>query len=101
MDALTHLNYAFAYINPETFQIMTMDTATPASLFDDVAELKFTKPDLKIYISIGGWTFSDNGTETQPVFGNIAKSSKNRATFAKNVMTFLDQYGFDGIDIDW
>ncbi|KAJ6071566.1 hypothetical protein N7499_009580, partial [Penicillium canescens] len=101
LDALTHLNYAFAYISPGTFKIMTMDAATPVSLFDDVAALKLTNPDLKIYVSIGGWTFSDNNTETQAVFGDIAKSSKNRATFAKNVMAFLDEYGFDGVDLDW
>ena len=78
-----------------------MDAATPVSLFDDVAALKLTNPNLKIYVSIGGWTFSDNNTETQAVFGDIAKSSKNRATFAKNVMAFLDEYGFDGVDLDW
>jgi chitinase len=78
-----------------------MDVATPVSLFEDVAALKITKPDLKIYVSIGGWTFSDNGTETQAVFGDIAKSATNRATFAKKVMAFLDEYGFDGVDLDW
>lgn len=101
MDALTHLNYAFAYINPSTFQIMTMDAATPVSLFNDLAALKLTKADLKIFVSIGGWTFSDNNMATQAVFGNIAKSSTNRQTFAKNVLSFLNEYGFDGVDIDW
>ncbi|KAJ6142824.1 bacteriodes thetaiotaomicron symbiotic chitinase [Penicillium samsonianum] len=100
LDALTHLNYAFAYINPSTFQIMTMDAATPVSLFDDLAALKLTKADLKIFVSIGGWTFSDNNMATQAVFGNIAKSSTNRQTFAKNVLSFLNEYGFDGVDID-
>lgn len=101
MDALTHLNYAFAYINPATFELMTMDVKTPVSLFNDVSNLKAAKADLKIFVSVGGWTFSDNNTETQAVFGNIAKSSSNRATFVDNVVKFLDQYGFDGIDIDW
>jgi chitinase len=101
VDALTHLNYAFAYIDPESFQLTTMDVATRVSLFDDLANLKLTKPDLKIFISVGGWTFSDNNTLTQPVFGNIARSSSNREKFAKNVLAFLDEYGFDGVDIDW
>ncbi|KAM5503605.1 putative chitinase [Microsporum canis] len=78
-----------------------MDTATPVSLFDDIAALKDIKPSLQIYISIGGWTFSDNNTMTQPVFGNIARSPENREKFANNVLDFLNQYGFDGIDIDW
>ncbi|EAW17011.1 putative chitinase [Aspergillus fischeri NRRL 181] len=98
---LTNLNYAFAYIDPDSFQLMTMDAATRLSLFTDLANLKLTKPDLKIFISVGGWTFSDNNTLTQPVFGNIARSSSIREKFAKNVLAFLDEYGFDGVDIDW
>lgn len=101
VDALTHLNYAFAYLNPETYQVMTMDVATPVDLFDRVAALKTDKPELKIFISIGGWTFSDNNTVTQPVFGEIARSASARQAFASNVLTFLDEYGFDGVDIDW
>jgi chitinase len=101
VDALTHLNYAFAYIDPDSFQLTSMDVATRLSLFDDLANLKLTKPDLKIFISVGGWTFSDNNTLTQPVFGNIARSSSNREKFAKNVLAFLDEYGFDGVDLDW
>ncbi|EFX06695.1 chitinase [Grosmannia clavigera kw1407] len=78
-----------------------MDSTVPASVFDDLANLKAAKPDLKIFVSIGGWTFSDNGTTTQPVFGNIAKSAANRQTFADNALRFLNKYGFDGVDIDW
>lgn len=78
-----------------------MDAATPVSLFDDVAALKDIKPQLQLYLSIGGWTFSDNHTVTQPVFGNIARSPTNRQTFANNLLRFLDYYGFDGVDMDW
>jgi hypothetical protein len=54
VDALTYLNYAFVYINPSIFQIIPIDIATPISLFDDLAALKLTKADLKIFVSIGG-----------------------------------------------
>lgn len=101
VDALTHLNYAFAFIDSSSFEITTMDAATPVSLFDDIAALKIIKPELQIFVSVGGWTFSDNNTATQPVFGNIARSSSNRQTFANNVLGFLNQYGFDGVDVDW
>ncbi|EJP61449.1 symbiotic chitinase [Beauveria bassiana ARSEF 2860] len=101
VDALTHLNYAFAYVDPNTFEITTMDAATPARIFQDVADLKKTSPSLKIFLSLGGWTFSDNGTSTQPVFGNIARSYANRQKFATNVLKFLSTYGYDGVDIDW
>ena len=78
-----------------------MDAATPVSTFEDVAALKLKSPNLQLFVSIGGWTFSDNDTVTQPVFGNIARSSANRQTFANNLVKFLDKYGYDGADLDW
>lgn len=78
-----------------------MDAATPVSLFDDMSDLKTTNPDLKIFVSIGGWTFSDNDTYTQPIFGNVARSSSNRQLFANELVAFLTYYGFDGVDLDW
>lgn len=78
-----------------------MDAQTPVSTFEDVVALKDLKPDLKVFVSIGGWTFSDNGTATQPVFGNIARTSDNRQKFANNLLKFMTGYGFDGVDLDW
>ncbi|RWA12800.1 hypothetical protein EKO27_g2300 [Xylaria grammica] len=101
LQALTHVNYAFGYIDPTSFQLVPMDSDTPASLFGTVSNLKQYNSGLKVFISVGGWTFSDNGTATQPVFGNIASTSSNREKFASNVLHFLNQYGFDGIDLDW
>lgn len=45
--------------------------------------------------------FSDNGTATQPLYGEIAADAGKRQTFANNVVHFMKQYGFDGLDIDW
>lgn len=101
LAALTHLNYAFAYLDPNTFKVTTMDAATPTSLFDDLSNLKVDNPNLKIFVSIGGWTFSNNDTNTQPIFGNIAQSASNRQMFADGIVTFLTYYGFDGVDLDW
>ncbi|EAW15054.1 glycoside hydrolase family 18 protein [Aspergillus clavatus NRRL 1] len=101
LDALTHVNFAFAYIEPSTYQVVTMDGSTPASLFQDTTNLKSIKQDIKVFVSIGGWTFSDNDTSTQPLFGEIAADATKRQTFADNVVHFMKQYGFDGVDIDW
>jgi hypothetical protein len=98
--ALTHVNLAFAYINPETFDIIPMD-GLQESLFTKITNLKTVNPALKAYISIGGWSFNDNDTIYQPVFSNIASSSANQAKFAGNLLSFLSQYGFDGADLDW
>ncbi|GIZ44487.1 hypothetical protein CKM354_000768400 [Cercospora kikuchii] len=100
IDALTHLNVAFAYVEPGTYRIVTMDPQTPARLFKECNDLKRYKSDLKVYISIGGWTFSDNGTATQPLLGEIAADAGRRQRFADNVVRFMNEYGFDGMDLD-
>lgn len=72
-----------------------MDSDTPSSLFTDATNLKSIKEDIKVFVSVGGWTFSDNGTVTQPVYGEIAASPRNRQAFADNVVHFLKQYGME------
>ncbi|KAK3369407.1 hypothetical protein B0T24DRAFT_580387 [Lasiosphaeria ovina] len=101
LDALTHVNYAFAYIDPKSYRITTMDSVTPSSLFDDLTTLKSIKPDLEVWVSLGGWTFSDNNTATQPVFGEISADAGKRQEFANNLLQFMQQHGFDGVDLDW
>ncbi|KAM0384982.1 hypothetical protein ACHAQC_011832 [Fusarium culmorum] len=98
VDQLTHLNIAFGYIDKE-FRITNMD-GIAADLYKNVGNLKAKNPDLKIIIALGGWTFSDPGP-WQDVFPSLASTSSNRATFIKNLLGFLDEYGYDGVDFDW
>ncbi|KAJ5487608.1 hypothetical protein N7530_001908 [Penicillium desertorum] len=104
IEGLTHLNFAFAYIDPSTFDIVPMDSLTPSSLFTQTADVRNFKSelsDLQVYISLGGWTFSDNGTDTQPTFGKVASTEAGRQKFANNLVDFMKKYGFDGVDVDW
>ncbi|KAK4186062.1 hypothetical protein QBC35DRAFT_453660 [Podospora australis] len=101
LSALTHVNYAFAYISPGSYQITTMDGRTPTSLFKETTNLKTLKPGLEVWVSVGGWTFSDNGTATQPLLGEIARDAGKRQIFANNLLKFLEEHAFDGFDLDW
>ena len=49
---------------------------------------------VKVLISIGGWTMSEN-------FSIIAASEKKRQRFARNCGELIRIYNIDGIDIDW
>lgn len=73
----------------------------PASLFSDFTSLKKTNNGLKAVIALGGWTFNDNGTASQPVFSNMVSSRPNRANFIINLLSFLREFAFDGVDFDW
>ncbi|KAL2007609.1 hypothetical protein VTN00DRAFT_9047 [Thermoascus crustaceus] len=104
VEGLTHLNFAFAYIDPDSLDITVMDDQTPEGLFARTTDIKNTKSrnsELEVFVSIGGWTFSDNGTATQPLFSKIAADEGKRAKFADNVLSFMVRYGFDGVDLDW
>lgn len=101
VEGLTHLNFAFAYITPSQYDIVPMDSRTPESMFTRVTSAKERNPKLKVFVALGGWTFSDNGTDTQAVFPSLSKTRPARSRFINNLISFMSQYGFDGVDIDW
>ncbi|KXT13896.1 hypothetical protein AC579_2627 [Pseudocercospora musae] len=81
-----------------------MDDQTPENLFaqtTDIKNMKSGSSTLEVYVSIGGWTFSDNHTATQSVFPEIASDTAKRQKFADNLVNFMVRYGFDGVDLDW
>lgn len=104
ISSLTHVNFAFAYIEPKTLDITTMDSLTPESLFQEVTAIKTMKSGasaLEVFIAIGGWTFFNNGTATQSLLSEISGTEDKRQMFADNLVKFMTRYGFDGVDIDW
>ncbi|KLU89887.1 hypothetical protein MAPG_08856 [Magnaporthiopsis poae ATCC 64411] len=98
IDSLTHLFVAFGYIQPKTFKVAPMREAR--DLYK-ITNLKQLAPGLKIWIALGGWSYSDNSTDTQPVWGDMASSPENRAKFLGELEKFMIHYGFDGVDYDW
>jgi chitinase len=69
--------------------------------WSQITNLKQRAPGIKVWISLGGWTFSDNETDTQPVWGDLASTASKRSTFVSNLYTFMKHWGFDGVDLDW
>ncbi|EED18783.1 bacteriodes thetaiotaomicron symbiotic chitinase, putative [Talaromyces stipitatus ATCC 10500] len=90
---LTHLNVAFAYISDD-FDLTTMP-GVPEGIYQSVGNVKFKNPELKLIITVGGWDFS------QQLFSQMVSSATSRATFIQNVLSWLGEYGYDGIDFDW
>ncbi|KAK7419050.1 hypothetical protein QQX98_003552 [Neonectria punicea] len=72
VELLTHLFVSFGYINA----------------------------DFQIVITLGGWTFSDPGS-WQDKFPSLASTKENRATFINNLLGFLSEYGYDGVNWEY
>lgn len=91
-EKLTHINYAF--VNLIDGRAVLTNEATDTVNFRTLNALKDRNPDLKILISIGGWTWS--GT-----FSDAVLTPEGRALFASTSADIVGQYDLDGVDIDW
>ncbi|KAJ5921194.1 CAZyme family GH18 [Penicillium verhagenii] len=102
LTGLTHINFAFSFFDPSTFQISPMDS-NAASLYSRFTALKSKQPGLQAWLSVGGWSFNDatNTPDTQHAFSDMVGSSANRQAFITSLRNFMQTYGFDGVDIDW
>ncbi|RDB24966.1 Chitotriosidase-1 [Hypsizygus marmoreus] len=100
IGAYTHLNFAFAFIDPSSFKVAPMSSDDPA-LYSRFTALKNTNPGLETWISIGGWSMNDPEQPTATTFSDLAGSSDAQSRFFASTLSFLETYGFDGVDLDW
>jgi chitinase len=89
---LTVINYAFVDVQHNRAWLTNRKTDTIN--FRYLAGLRKKDPDLKVLISIGGWTWSKN-------FSDAVLSDTSRRAFAASAVAIIRQYKLDGIDIDW
>lgn len=88
----THINYAFGNI---------VDGKIKCEFENDIPNIKRIidlkekhNPDLKLMLSVGGWTWSGN-------FSDMALTEESREVFIKSALDFIDKTNIDGIDLDW
>lgn len=91
----THVVYASAKITNDE-----LDSANPIfdivkDGFKNLALLKFKYPHLKVLVSFGEY---EKDTANLSV---LASSEARRATFARNVLAWLVENDYDGVNINW
>lgn len=116
VSQLTHINYAFADICWKKYgsgsracedptipaqnryvhdgEILVGDPTFDFQNFKAFETVKASNPHLKLMVSVGGWSWSGN-------FSNIAMTEETRRAFANSAVSFLRNYNFDGLDVDW
>ncbi|WP_410499033.1 glycoside hydrolase family 18 protein [Chitinibacter sp. S2-10] len=100
-EKLTHLCYAFAQVVNNRIEICQSGTleadlqaaSRSKTIFAELHRLKLRNPDLKLLISLGGW--SADG------FSDAALTAASRAELADSAITFMLENQLDGIDVDW
>ncbi|CAG8390691.1 unnamed protein product [Penicillium salamii] len=83
----THINMAFAVIDPETFTVRPSLTAD-LELYKRVSRLKKDDSDLKVFIAISGWSYNDPGP-TSTTFSDLAASKSNQDKFFDSLTKFI------------
>lgn len=87
-EYVTHINYAFGYV--QGFRAVGISNE---ERLKSVVALKKQASHLKVLLSIGGWGSGN--------FSEMAADADNRLAFATDCKRVIDEYGLDGIDIDW
>ncbi|TVY58669.1 Chitotriosidase-1 [Lachnellula cervina] len=95
---LTHLNFAFASIDPVTFCVTAADPRD-FLLYHQFTSLS-SPHRLQTWISIGGGGFSGPGP-THTTWSDLSSSASNRAAFISSLVDFMHKWGFQGADLDW
>ena len=90
---LTHVIYAFANISASGECVASKPTQDSAN-WQALQSLKQDHPQLKLLLSVGGWSQSG-------LFSDVAASADSRAHFAESCAAFMQANGFDGLDVDW
>lgn len=88
---LTHINIAFE--NPKNDE-----GELSFNKRDDVLIRKAKENNVKVLVSIGGGSASGNKTLQARYFNLISET--NRASFASKIAAYVEEHGFDGLDVD-
>ena len=88
---VTHINYAFLLPNSNG-SLQAIDNASKLQSLVSSGH----NAGVKVCISVGGWNNGDDSA-----FVSLAGNSSYRTAFVNNIVSFINQYGLDGVDIDW
>jgi chitinase len=92
---LTHINYAFINVDPVELTCILGDMdQDPIRIPELNGPFREQNPRVKSLMSIGGWTWSAD-------FSDAALTPESREKFVDSCMALMEEWDFDGIDIDW
>lgn len=96
VNLCTHIIYSFAVLDENTLTMESHDMWTDIDNQFYKRILTHKRHGARVLLAIGGWNDS-NGDK----YSRMILNADNRQRFVKSAVNFLENYGFDGLDIDW
>lgn len=93
-DKLTHVIYAFA-IPKSDGSLCPLENASAARELIKTCH----SYGVKVMIAIGGWSYND--VPLEQTFVSATETPEKIRKFADEILSLCDDYGFDGVDMDW
>lgn len=92
----THINYAFASLDPQTLTVQPKDPWTDLDndFFRQVTKLR--EKGVKVLLGLGGWDDSQGDK-----YSRLVNDPSARAHFIQHLSEFLRRYNFDGLNLHW
>lgn len=84
---MTHIAYSFAKVNDG------FEAFVDFKYSDELAKFQELHPEIKVLIAIGGWGAGN--------FSEAVATKENLEKFVGSIMEIVNQYNFDGVDLDW
>lgn len=95
-DKLTTVIYSFALPNASGVLDSVEGSANVINSLIKAAHNSGTK----VEMAVGGWSYSD-GSLCQYAFEKATNTDAKCRSLANSILSVVDKYGFDGVDIDW
>ena len=86
-NRLTHVNFAFALVEDGKGSVSHWENP------DAVRKFIKNKGDIKALLSVGGWAAGG--------FSPAVATPESREIFSESLVDIAEDFGFDGIDMDW
>jgi len=91
---LTHIIYAFL-IPQEDGSLVPLEKPDQLGALVEQAH----RDGAEVFIALGGWSYQ--GKPLVTVFETVAASDEKRDKLIQNVCAVVDEYGLDGVELDW
>ena len=92
----THINYGFAVLDTNSLTLKPHDSWADIDNEFYKKVVAFKARGIKVLIALGGWNDSAGNK-----YSRLVNNPQARAKFIAHVVEFIEQWGFDGLDLDW